>query len=482
MTSCRSWVDPLLAEAAKTDDPKKSLHVSLARLPQDAGQIPALRDRLLDGQPVEVRVIRDAVQPHAAQLAPELWEVLDNKAQLTRRRFRAACALAAFDPSSKRWPEHAESVAAWLAAENLIVVRDWADLLRPLRQPLTGPLKKVYEGDRADWRSAAAVVLTDYLGDDVAQLVELNRHSNDSQRTILADKLRERQTQAVERLHQELIRPAPADAPEKDRAALAREQASAAMLLMLLGEPSRVWPLLGRIDDPQLRTCLIHYFAPAGVDPGPLLERLRTERTEKDATLRIALLLSLGEYKTSLLLTQRQREELVPQLLTMFTTDPHPGVHSASEWLLRQLGQADKIAEAEKQLQTQGQQPNRDWYVTPQGHTMVVIHGPVEFMMGSPEGEEGREKNEPLHRETIPTELCDCDQGSHVGPVPAVLEGLRARSTRRCRTGLPGGPISTSSMAMAYCNWLSAVEGIPNDQWCFEHGSGRSTSPTPLIA
>ena len=68
MSLHRSWVDPLLAEAAKTDDPKKSLHVSSG--PIAAGRRPDsgyLRDRLLDGQPVEVRVIRDALRPHASQ-------------------------------------------------------------------------------------------------------------------------------------------------------------------------------------------------------------------------------------------------------------------------------------------------------------------------------------------------------------------------------------------------------------------------------
>ena len=120
-----NWAAPLLVEAAKTDEPKQRLHVSLARLPQDDGQIPALRDRLLDGKPVEVRVIRDALQPRASQLAADLWAELDNRAEPPRRRFRAACALAAFDPSGTRWPEHAESVAAWLAAENLIVDPDF---------------------------------------------------------------------------------------------------------------------------------------------------------------------------------------------------------------------------------------------------------------------------------------------------------------------------------------------------------------------
>jgi len=472
----RDWAAPLLAEAAKTDDPKQRLHVSLARLPQDDGQIPALRDRLLDGKPVEVRVIRDALRPRASQLTPDLWAELDNRAEPPRRRFRAACALAAFDPSVTRWPEHAESVAAWLAAENLTVVRDWADLLRPLRQSLTGPLKKVFEGDRADWRSAAAIVLTDYLGDDVAQLVELNRRSNDSQRTILAEKLREHQAQAIERLHQELTRTDAAGATEKERAALAREKASAAMLLMLLGEPSRVWPLLGQIEDPQLRTCLIHYLAPAGVDPGPLLERLHSEETKKDATLRIALLLSLGEYKTSLLLTQRQREELVPQLLKTFTTDPHPGAHPASEWLLRQLGHADRIAEAEKELKNQGPRPGRDWYVTPQGHTMIIIHGPVEFMMGSPEGEEGREKNEALHRETILRTFAISSKEVTLEQFREFWKDFPAGNQPDGQRDCPAARVKFRS-AMDYCLCLSRMEGIEEDQLCFEESEGGELLP-----
>ena len=41
------------------------------------------------------------------------------------------------------------------------------------------------------------------------------------------------------------------------------------------------------------------------------------------------------------------------------------------------------------------------WYVNGRGQTMVVIPGPVEFLMGSPPTEVGREEDEPQHKKRI---------------------------------------------------------------------------------
>src|SRR5205085_422779 len=41
------------------------------------------------------------------------------------------------------------------------------------------------------------------------------------------------------------------------------------------------------------------------------------------------------------------------------------------------------------------------WYVNGQSQTMVVIPGPVEFLMGSPPTETGREQREIQHRKRI---------------------------------------------------------------------------------
>lgn len=470
IASLRRWADPLLAAVARTDDPKKRLHVSLARLPQDAEQIPALRDRLLDGRPTEVRVIRGMLHPYATRLTTYLWGVLDDSTELTGRRFRAASALAAFDASNPRWPEHAESLAAWLVAENQVIVPEWADLLRPLGQHLMEPLKSLFAADRPDWRSAAAVVLVDYLGGDVGQLVQLNRHSNDTQRAILVDSLRGHRGRAVELFQQEISRTTTADATQQEQAVLARQQASAAMALMLMGQPEPVWPLLGQTDAPQLRTCLIHYFAPAGIEPALLLERLRTEQGPE---LRIALLLSLGEYRNSLLLTRRQRDALIPQLLAAFRSDPHPGIHSAVAWLLRELGQADKIREAEQTLQGKGPQPAHHWYITSQGHTMAMIRGPVAFMMGSPDREEGRDKSELLRREEIPRSFAIATKEVNLAQFRRFWQDFLIETQDDSHPDLPVDRVDLFA-AMAYCNWLSEVEGVASDQRCYvDRGDGQ---------
>ncbi len=81
--------------------------------------------------------------------------------------------------------------------------------------------------------------------------------------------------------------------PESARDALARRQAQAAVALVQLGAPERVWPLLEHTPDPRLRTFLIHRFAPLKTEAQALLGQLEEER---EVSRRRALVLSLGSY------------------------------------------------------------------------------------------------------------------------------------------------------------------------------------------
>ena len=64
MTNSRQWTDPLLREenAKATTDSRQKLHISLALLPTDPSQVDYLYGRLLDAEPHEVPVIRDALR------------------------------------------------------------------------------------------------------------------------------------------------------------------------------------------------------------------------------------------------------------------------------------------------------------------------------------------------------------------------------------------------------------------------------------
>src|SRR5262249_19930834 len=79
MAPYRVRLAPLLRQsydAAETNhDARKQLHCSLALLPADPGQTTYLYQRLLDAEPHEVSVIRDALDPHKQALVGNLWSI-----------------------------------------------------------------------------------------------------------------------------------------------------------------------------------------------------------------------------------------------------------------------------------------------------------------------------------------------------------------------------------------------------------------------
>ncbi len=100
---------------------------------------------------------------------------------------------------------------------------------------------------------------------------------------------------------------------------------------------------------------------------------------------------------------------------------------------------------------------------------MVVIPGPVEFLMGSPDSEAGRYENETLHRQRIGRSF------SIAAKPVTVAEYLHFDNkylTKEARQYAPTDdcPIVGTSwyQAAEYCNWLSKQEGLPELEWCYE--------------
>ena len=164
-----------------------------------------------------------------------------------------------------------------------------------------------------------------------------------------------------------------------------------------------------------MRSYLIHRFGPLGADAGAIVKRLDKE---PDLTIRRALILSLGEFGEKEF-TPDARNALLPKLQEMYRTASDPGLHAACEWLLRRWKQeawltqvneewAKDKEQREKRLEGIGKVLAKDkektppqWYVNTQGQTMVVIPGPVEFMMGSPLTEKDRAGSETQHQKRI---------------------------------------------------------------------------------
>ena len=467
--ACRAWADPLLRQELTVApvDCKRRLHASLALLPVDPGQVPALRQRLLAAQPDEVEVLCAALRPHRGRLTRALWQVLEDADTEAPRRFRAACALAAYDPANPRWAEAGPSVAAHLVQENPLVLGQWAHALRPLRHRLADPLAVLFRDDRQTdaERIVAADLLADFAADDLPLLVSLLLDAMPRQFALLWPRLAARPGQTLDLLTAELERTPAAGTSAAARETLARRQAQAAVALVRLGRPEPVWRHLRHSPDPRLRTYLLHAFQPLGVDPRVLVQSLSEE---SDLSARRALLLALGEYPASKL-PPADRKKLVGQLLEDYRNHPDPGLHAAVDWLLRRWGREAECRRIDRELAGQPR-GRRRWYVSRMGFTLAVVPGPVTFRMGAAESEAEHQGDERPHTCRIPRSfaLATCE----------VTAGQFERFARATGTShrLPGNhsgaadaPVISVSWldAARYCRWLSEQEGIPEDQMCY---------------
>jgi serine/threonine protein kinase/formylglycine-generating enzyme required for sulfatase activity len=244
---------------------------------------------------------------------------------------------------------------------------------------------------------------------------------------------------------------------------LAKRQANAAVALLKMDRPDKVWPLFQHRADPRLRSYLIHRLSPLGARPAAIVKRLATEN---DISARRALLLCLGE------LGQKgppaaDRDKLIPQVVHLYRTDPDAGMHAAAAWLLRQWGCQDTLRSIDKLLVRDKVERQRHWYINGQGQAYVIIDGPAEFVMGSPATEAGRENEEQLHRQRI--ERTFALAATHVTVEQFLKFDPHYSHSQLFRVPDPDCPVLATPWyaAAAYCNWLSQQEGIPKDQWCY---------------
>jgi len=188
---------------------------------------------------------------------------------------------------------------------------------------------------------------------------------------------------AYARLEERLAEQSDLNASREAKIALAERHASIGMALLVIGKGEKVWPLLKHRGDPTLRSYLIERLGPGGVDPKVLTARLEEEQ---EVSVKRAILLSLGEFGLDRL-SQDERLTLLPRLLQprllqLYRDDPDPGIHGASELLLRRWHAGQDLKEIDKVLATGKVEGKRQWYVNRQGQTMMIVSRPGEFWMG----------------------------------------------------------------------------------------------------
>ena len=139
--------------------------------------------------------------------------------------------------------------------------------------------------------------------------------------------------------------------PEDDKEKLARRQANAAVALLRLDRPEKVWPLLRHSPIRGSAADLIHRLSPMGVDARVIVKRLGEE---SDLTICRALVLALGEYPDGAL-PPAEHELVEGRLREWYRTSADPGLHAAAEWALRRWKRG-AMAQAERRRMGQAEQ------------------------------------------------------------------------------------------------------------------------------
>jgi formylglycine-generating enzyme required for sulfatase activity len=272
-------------------------------------------------------------------------------------------------------------------------------------------------------------------------------------------------------------------------------RARSAVAWLALGQEKSVWPLLRSSADPTLRTRVIHGLSALVVTPEDLIERLAPQ---DDASVRRAMVLAAGELaggekdrltaRTELRYGDPSRP-MIQRLLSLYQRDPDPGTRSAAEWTLRRFGHAEQLARADSQSVNTRYDGSRRWFVNQRGHTMIVIPGPTEYLMGSASSSVPGRGDEKAHTRWIHgfclanKETTQDQFRSFLASRPAVDH--QEPPDKQERSDAPQYYV-TWYEAAAYCNWLSELDDIPPDQWCYlrnaegRYGPGMRPAPNCL--
>jgi formylglycine-generating enzyme required for sulfatase activity len=319
------WAEPRLQEMA--DNPgsdRERLHATLAlHHPSSAQQY--LLDQFLKAGLADFLGLRTALQRRREQLTEPLWTVLEDEKAASSQRFRAACALAVYDPDNTRWQQVGPAIFQQQLSANPLQLTLWLEALRPvpeaqhLRQVL---VQVATRGNDARQQAQAAVLLL-HLG----------------------------QTESVWPLYKHSANPE------------ARSQLLWQARLLNL-DPRLLLQRLQEEKDVSARRALILSLGEFTVEQLPAEER--QPLTQK--------------------LLQGYRDDPDPGMHGAIDWLLRHGKDGPAARPL-DWEQAGPLQRIDSELRRHDPDGQRRWYVNGQGQTMVMVPGPVEALMGDPPGQ-----------------------------------------------------------------------------------------------
>ena len=243
--------------------------------------------------------------------------------------------------------------------------------------------------------------------------------------------------------------------PVEERLATARRRARAGTTLALAGKLEEALPLLRSGPDPSLRFALAFDLARLGPGAEALLAALRAaEEEDVRFALLLALGVALGEDPS-----HPQRDALAALCRRWSQDDPDAGIHALSEWILIRLGERPSTAPAPADAR---------WARGLEGHVLSIVEGPVDSIQGSSGRVTGRLATETPRYQRIERSFAIATKEVTNEQMTRFFEENPGR-LRAIVTGEPSQAVEGRTWydAVAYCRWLSELEGLPEEEMCY---------------
>ncbi|MCA9186424.1 MAG: bifunctional serine/threonine-protein kinase/formylglycine-generating enzyme family protein [Pirellulaceae bacterium] len=471
--------------------------------------------------PSEFRILRDRIHEDVdSDMKQQLWRIAEDYDVSRGTRLRAAAALALFDRDAANWQHLANDVVGQMLAEDRLNLSTWIQAMQPVRDHLAQRLEAEYANKKGNHQLASAVLVAETFSDDPLRLFRYLRTANEQQ---LAEILLHLEAIPVGE-RSKMIAKSLAELGGSSDEAVARANIEIGLFRLggLSGERERLRRPLWDTADPTLRSIIIDRLGVSGIDPGLIRNRIAEIQLDREGRELSALILALGEFDIGML-PPNQRLAMKDLLISIFTTHPDPGVHSAVDWILRRWDDdqhADALAKMEDQpkesfvklagdalvASLQGPSPPKTrWQYTKAG--LMVTFDPVDkFKMGSPREELGRAEpqvdgdEEFLHERQIPrtfqinstevteklyreferdrirdwlAEIAEMEARPLTDEEEVALENARSIVDRLRHDrplveneSWPAGNVTWFD-ALRFCYWLGEQEKLPADQQCY---------------
>ena len=451
---CEPRLRAVAADPSRGAGERLRAHVALARSQRES--VRPIVAALGSVEPGELSLLVDALQAWPAEARTELWKRWESLPTEDDDTLALASALAACDPDSPAWSSAAVQVTHALVEANPFDADHWTRSLQPVAVWLLDRVEVEYRDPAAARarRTAAARVLSKLGQDAPDRLADWIVDADPEQFSLFFSSLSPHGEQAATHLRGWLN---PSARTEGELSV--ERQARAAIALILLDRSATVWPLLDQLSDPGLRTELIASMRDYGVSVATITRELEIRHPP---LVRAGLLLALGAYQPHRI-DASQRRHILALASQAFVSDEDSGIHGATEWLLRTWKHPLPTIppSADRAIPTR-----RRWWINSQSQTMIILHGSVKFLMGSPETEPGRDPIEAQHPATVPRSFgissheVTTAQFLRFAPQAPYAPEISPQSS------CPANKVCWYD-AVRYCRWLSEQEGFTEDQMCY---------------